>query len=158
MATEGVLVHASGVGEIIFPVTVNYDLSLVEMIAVGGYDWRNDDVTANHFPISGNGQVEVNVELVHFNRIMESDDVLEELDKAGLRPGELAELASFGARYPDKQREFPIISLGSVWRDRNGHRRVPGLWGNSGGRDLDLDWFERRWDDRYRFAAVRKSR
>lgn len=139
-----------------FPVTVNYDLSLTEMIAAGKYNWTNDDITAEHFPVSGSGQVEVNVELVHFNRVIESENALKELDKAGFRPATLAELLTFGAKYPDKQREFPIIALGSVWRSRLGRRDVPVLWSRSYERDLHLAWFGHEWDEDCRFAAVRK--
>ena len=141
----------------VYPITINYDLSLAEMIVAGQYGWVNDDITADHFPIQGEGQVEVGVELVHFNRSMESDDVLKEMDKAGLRPATLAELLAFGAKYPKKQKEFPIIALGSVWQDLFGYRSVPALWSDGVRRDLALDCFEFRWSEYFRFAAVRKS-
>ena len=53
-------------------------------------------------------------------------------------------------------RKFPVVALGSVWQDPSGDRVVPGLWGASDGRDLYLTFFDRRWYDSYRFAAVRK--
>lgn len=140
----------------IFRVTVDYTQSLAEMIAAGKYDWINPDITADNFPISGNDQVEVNLELIHFNRTMESDDVLKELDKAGLRPATIAELLAFGIKYPEKQREFPVVALGSIWQGRGGDRDVPGLWSLSDVRSLSLSWFESRWDEDCRFAAARK--
>ena len=139
-----------------FPVTVDYGRSIEEMVASGKYDWSNSDITSKHFPIGTKGQVGVNIELVHFNRPMESDEVLRELDKQGLRPATLPELLAFGATYPEKQREFPIVALGSVWRDLDGIRHVACLYGNAGDRGLDLRWYENGWVVSCRFAAVRK--
>jgi len=97
-----------------FKVTVDYDRRLERMIEDGKYDWNNSDINAKNFPIEGKGTAEVDIELVHFNRVMESDDVLKELDKMGFRPATLPELLAFGAKYLDKQREFPIVALGSA--------------------------------------------
>ena len=97
-----------------FKVTVDYSKTLEQMIADGKYDWKNSDIKAKNFPLNGQGTTAVNIELVHFNRNIESDTALAELDKMGLRPATLPELLAFGAKYPDKQREFPIVALGSV--------------------------------------------
>lgn len=94
---------------------------------------------------------------MHFNRNIESDTALAELDKMGLRPATLPELLAFGAKYPDKQREFPIVALGSVWRDLCGDRVVAYLGCDSSKRDLYLDRLVYRWSAPFRFAAVRKS-
>ena len=145
-----------GAGENLFKVVVDYTQSLADMISAGKYDWVNGDIIAENFPISGSGQAELNAELVHFNRIMESGDVLKELDKLGLRPANIAELLAFGAKYPDKQREFPIIALGSVWQNRYGYRYVPELWSGSVRRKLNLHWLGDRWDEDDRFLAFRK--
>lgn len=138
-----------------YPVTVNYDLSLGEMIEAGRYNWVHSDITSKHFPIKGEGTKEVVTELVHFNRYMESDVVLRELDKSSLRPATIEELLAFGAKYPETQRQFPIVVLGSFWWHL-GVRLVPFLWCRSVGRGLDLDWSELWWRDHYRFLAVRK--
>mgnify|MGYP001567436333 FL=1 len=139
----------------VFSVVVDYAHTLSKMIQDGHYDSVNDDITADHFPVSGEGVVEVKLELVHFDRVMESDDVLKELDKAGLRPATLAELLAFGAKYPELQRQFPIIALGAVWQRRGSRRGVPALCSSSG-RLLALVYFARRWYGPYRFLAFRK--
>ncbi|HEY4476338.1 MAG TPA: hypothetical protein VI954_02465, partial [Candidatus Paceibacterota bacterium] len=98
------------------------------------------------------------VELVQFNRYISTDEALRELDKVGMRPAELHELLAFGEKYPDVQREFPIVALGSVWDDQIGYRCfVPYLHGNGLGRRLFLNWVEGDWREFYRFAAVRKA-
>lgn len=139
------------------PVVVDYDLSLADMIATGIYDWTNSDITAEHFPFIGEGKAEMAIELVHFGRIIEDgDECLRELDKMGLRAATLPELLAFGAKYPDMQRRFPVVALGSIWQRRDGDRNVPALWERDRGRRLDLRWFEHRWREHCRFAAVRK--
>ena len=139
-------------------VTVDYSRSLAQMIAAGKYDWVNDDITEKHFPMKGNGKVELNLELAHFNKYISSDDAIAELKKRGLRPATLWELLAFGAKFPETQREFPIVALGSVWRDLDGDRNVPYLWGHADERSLGLCWYDHDWSDNYRFLASRESK
>lgn len=139
-----------------YPITVNYDLTMKVMIKAGKYNYANPDITAEHFSVTEEGQADISIELVHFDRRIESDEAIRELDRMGLRPATLPELLAFGARHPDVQREFPIVALGSVWQSRDGNRYVPYLWSDSGERHLYLGWFEVEWFGHYRFAAVRK--
>ena len=139
----------------VFPVTNNYKLSLAEMISAGHYDRVNDDITAEHFPIRGGGTAELEAQLVHLNRLMESEDVLKELDKNDLWPGTIPELLAFGAKHPELQRQFPIIPLGSVWQDHDGRPRVPSLSSGPGKRVLFLNSGS-EFHDGCRFLAIRK--
>lgn len=139
-----------------YPVSINYGLSLEEMIAAGRYDWKSDDIVTKHFPVKGEGVANVEIQLVHFDRVIESEEAIEELDKMGLRPAKIEELLAFGAKYPKVQREFPIVALGSVWRFAHGLRHVPYLGRSGAGRGLSLGWFEGEWVERCRFAAVSK--
>jgi hypothetical protein len=140
-----------------YPVTVNYGLTLAEMIEAGRYDWLNLNLNIfkEHFPMKGEGTKEVVTELVHFNRYVVSQEVLRELDKRSFCPATIEELLSFGARYHKLQRQFPIVALGSI-RRRLVRRYVSGLWGASDGRGLGIRWFGSLWDGRHRFLAVRK--
>lgn len=141
----------------LYLVSVNYALSLEEMVAAGRYNWKNDDITARHFSVKGEGVVDVDIQLAHFDRVMDSSgEVIRELDKVGLRPAKIEELLAFGAKYPDVQRQFPVVALGSVWRRLVGYRVVPFLSRDGGGRYLSLDFFGDWWIECYRFAAVRK--
>lgn len=138
-----------------YPITVNYGLSLKEMIAVGRYDREDKDITALHFPMKGEGTKEVVTELVHFNRHMESEDVLREFDERSLRPATIKELLAFGAKYPELQRQFPIVALGSIWWHL-AYRFVLCLDRYGSERGLRLIWFGHGWRDDCRFLAVRK--
>lgn len=139
-----------------YVVTVNYALSLEEMITAGRYDWKNDNITGKHFSVKGEGMADVEIQLVHFDCVMDSNEVIRELDKMGLRPATLPELLAFGAKFPEIQRQFPVVALGSVWRRLFGDRFVPFLYGYGDGRDLNLHVFEDGWRGYCRFAAVRK--
>ena len=139
-----------------YRLTINYDQTLAEMVSAGGYDTVNSDITADHFPVKGEGKREVEVTLFHFNRVMTSKQVIAELDRAGYRPGKIEELLALGAEQPDIQRQFPIICLGSGWRHPFGNRYVTSLDVWSSERELVLCWFGSDWFEDCRFLAVRK--
>jgi len=140
----------------LFPVTVNYVLSVEAAIDAGNYQAVHRDITSKNFPSQRSGQAELEIVLIRYEHRMKSEDVLEELGKEGLRPAELPELLAFGAKYPDVQRKFSVVGLGSVWKDRKGYRNVPCLYEASEGRYLDLHWWDDGWYSYSRFAALRK--
>ncbi len=137
-------------------VTVDYGLKLSEMVEAGQYDWKNDDITEKSFPVKGKGIVETNLELVHLNKVANTDEVEAYLDANGLRAATIEEFLAFGAKYPDVQRGFPVIALGSSLVDRDGYRLVPYFYRSGAGRDLRLRWDGYRWGEGCRFLAVRK--
>lgn len=140
----------------VFAVTVNYGRTLQAMIKDGHYDWSNDDITHEHFPINRGREEkdELKLTLFHPNRPIESDEAIDEMAKQGLRPATLPELLALGEEHPDLQREFPIIALGSVWQGRGGDRDCPCLDESAGERHLYLRCFGGEWDERCRFLAV----
>ncbi len=138
-----------------YKVTVDYAQSLAEMIKAGKYDWVNSDITAEHFPIQGKGKQDVEVVLFHFGKEITSEQVLEVLETQGYRGAKIEEMLALGAAYPELQKQFPILTLGSVWQGPGGSRFVPYLDWDGAGRDLRLDWLGRGWRGYYRFASVR---
>ena len=142
----------------LFPTKVNYDLSIESLIAQGKYDWKNDSITSQNFQTTRKGEATINLEPVHLNQFLTSDEVIAELKKKGLRPAEPHELLSFGIQYPEEQRKYPIVALGSVWRFWHGDRDVPFLWSDDVVvRRLYLLYFDFRWREDFRFLAVRES-
>lgn len=140
-----------------FVVTVDYVKSLPEMIKVGNYDYVNEDITDAHFRMTGKGKVDREIVLVHFDRDITSEEALQELDKLGLRPVDLAELLAFGETHPEAHLEFPILALGSIWMNRDdGRGYFPYLSYEDDKHVLLLYWFGGWWHDYCRFAAVRK--
>jgi len=138
-----------------FPVTIDYSLSLEQMITECGCDSTNQNITSANFPITGQGVVKEEVILVHFNKYISSKDAIEELAKMGLEPAGLVHALAFGKKYPDKQREFLIVFFGS-YCSVGGECFVPYLTRMVSKRGLDLNYFDRHWSDTSRFAAVRK--
>jgi hypothetical protein len=139
-----------------FTVSVDYGKTVEEMVAAGRYDWHNDNITTKNFPVSGTGVVTVDLELVHLNKAVSSEEVLAHLEANGLRPATIEELLAFGAIYPEIQRKFPIVCLGSFWVDPSGIHVVPYLGKGGSNRRLNLLWFVSVWGDYCRFLAVRK--
>ena len=140
----------------IFRIVVDYSKSLAEMIRAGNYNDVDDDITGSHFPVKGQGNVELEVEIVHYDKSMTSEDIVRDMESRGLRSATLPELLAFGAFFPDKQREFLIMALGSVWRERNVIRFVACLDSGSSERKLTLAIWSGYWDKYYHFLAVRK--
>lgn len=139
-----------------YPLSVDYGRSVEDGVRAGRYDWANSGITSSNFPRKRKGIAEVAVELMHFDRVVSTNEALRELNRMGYRPAELHELLAFGEKYPDVQREFPIVALGSAWQVRDGGRGVSCLYGDGSERSLNLRWVEDDWFELYRFAAVRK--
>ena len=140
-----------------YSVVINFGKTVEQMKDDGHYDWSNSNINSQNFPLSGEGTVNVTLELVHLNRLASSQDVLDHLEANGMRPATVEELLMFGVTYPDIQREFPIVCLGSSWVDPDGDRDVPYLRRDGSERDLDLFWLGNDWNGICRFLAVRKS-
>ena len=135
--------------------SIDYSRSLEAMIAAGHYDWKNDDITAKRFPVVGKGVEQFEATLFHFNRNVSSEQAVEAIKADGWEPGKIEHLLAFGEKYPEEQRKYPIIALGSVAWVRGG-RRVPDLGRSSARRGLSLVWWVDGWLGRCRFLAVRK--
>jgi len=143
----------------IFRLTVDYGQSLEQMIAAGRYDWKNDGITAKRFPVTGEGRVKFEARYFHFDRSISSKDAVEEIKKADTEnqwmPAKIEHVLAHGAIFPEEQRKYPIIGLGSV-AEVNSDRRVPYLYRSGSDRDLSLGWWVSDWSPGYRFLAVRK--
>jgi len=138
----------------VFPISVNYDLTVEDAIDAGDYQAVNASITTRNFPSRRHGQSQLEIILVRFEGRMTSENVLTELTKNGMRAAELPEFLAFGAQYPEVQRRFSIVGLGSECRDRSGYRSVPCLYEASEGRYLDLHWWDDGWYSYSRFAAI----
>jgi hypothetical protein len=96
--------------------------SLQDAIRAGQYDYVNDHIRPEHFKIEGEIVVDTEALLYHPNCSIDRDSVIKELDQMGLKAATLPELCAFGATYPDIQRDFPVVALGSVYVRRHGLR------------------------------------
>ncbi len=138
----------------VFPVTVDYNRTLEQMISACACGYNNPNITAANFPISGTGIVQQEIILVDFDHDVESDEVVRELAamEPALEPARIEHALAFGEKYPDVQRERPVLFLGSVWGNL-----FPCLGPWSDLRWLDLQVWHVRWSRFCRFAAIRQS-
>lgn len=130
--------------------------SLAQLIAFGGYDWVHPDVVTN-FVVELVGELTLReVHLLHYNKSMTSQQVLDDMERQGLRPATFLELLWIGILHPELQRIFPIVALGTVVA-LGSDRRVAFLGRHDRERYLYLSWFDGYdWNEVDRFAAVRK--
>lgn len=104
--------------------TVNYALSLEQMIAAGHYgengDNWNKDITTAWFPIVGTGIMEFEWKVFDFGRNISSASAVKEIrdeDKTNpWEPAKTEHTLAYGAQFPKEQRKHPIIGLGSAPR------------------------------------------
>lgn len=135
--------------------TVSADISFAERITLGRYDWCNSDLTEKRFPVTADQIGEFEWKLFHFGRDISSDEAIRLKKAEGFEPGQIGHLLVFGEQYPEEQRKYPIVALGSaakVGLERN----VPGLWVDYAWRDLRLGWYGGVWYPCYRFLGVRR--
>lgn len=135
---------------------VDYGKMLEQMIAAGHYDWATTDITANRFLIEGNGMVEFEAVLFHFDKDISSEDAKEQIEQASYEVGKIEHILSFGANYPKEQLKFPILGLGSVGVV-DGRCGFPCINGSESRRRLSLGWCDIVWSARCRFLGVRKK-
>lgn len=136
-------------------IVVDYNISLAEMIKAGRYNWVNNDISAENFPIQREGKEVLEITLLPFNRRINSYEAIEEMNKI-YRPAILPELLAVGSQHPDFQRQFPIVALGSIWWLHPGGPCVPCLWGDAWERGLHFRQLDDHWHPGYRFAVARK--
>jgi hypothetical protein len=141
---------------------LSVDYSTLEvMIVTSQFDWKHVDITAKLFPVVGNGFENFEWKLFHFDRTMSSESAVDAIKVDGWEPAKFECLLSFGEKYPEEQRKYPIAALGSV---AVVGPRVPYLDGSdaeSGAmrgaeRGISLRWWKDDWEDIFRFLAVRK--
>src|SRR3989344_3445756 len=73
-----------------YPMTINYSLSLAGMIRKARLDgYVNPNITAEHFPITGEGEAKVTIELVPIDRPMTDEEITVEFNRRGLRDATL---------------------------------------------------------------------
>lgn len=141
-----------------FPLTIDYAWQIEGVVEAGHYNGYVDSgITEENFPVVRLlDRAQLDVVLVGFGRNIENEEALTMMDKLGYRPAVLLEGLAFGAQHPEHQRRNPIVILGSVRTDPDGHRHVGCIGSHNGRRDLNLFLFE-KWRPHYRFLFVRKS-
>lgn len=128
-----------------------------ELVQAGRYDYANPDITSANFPVKSFLAGMARIEFLEFDRGVSSEEVLAEADCRGLARPIPEHCLLFGERYPEEQRERPIVFLHEPWLVSGFGPRVLSLWSSTGQRKLDLEFVGGQWYPNYRFAFLRPS-
>ncbi len=138
-------------------IIVQPDLPLATSIAAGKYDHVDKNLTEQNFPYDPSSVGEWEWRLVHFGRNKSSEAAVTAAEVDGWIVAKLPHLLAFGAQYPEEQRKYPVVALGSSCTV-DGDRRVPSLWSGDVQRNLRFSFWNGDWNDSYRFLVVRPLR
>ncbi len=130
--------------------------TLPDRIGAGRYDWVNEQITAERFPLTLPAGPR-NLALVHFRAVVASEQAEAWAKENGFEVALIDDLLAVGAHLEHKklQQRFPIIALGSS-ADVRGERNVPCLSRADTRRELGLRWYEYGWHDGCRFLLRKK--
>ncbi len=139
----------------IFSLSVEGKHTVSKLIVLGRYDWANDGIIDERFPIVVHEPMNRTIEYVTFDHDLDSEEVLVEFARHGLKCPTYEDAFYFGIQYPEEQRKHPIVWLHEPVQDPQGVRYVLVLYKNGRRRELYLFWFDRGWYRGCVFPAVR---
>lgn len=145
----------NGAAQVQTTLTVPPHLTILERIALGVYDWKSEDITGKRFPHDAATVGEWEFDLFYPNCSISSEDAVSRAEVDGWTVAKAEHLLAFGQAFPEEQRKFPIIALGSVYSVFSG-RYVLALWSDDGKRGVVLDGWGVGWGSNYRLLRVRK--
>ncbi|PIT93875.1 hypothetical protein COU00_01985 [Candidatus Falkowbacteria bacterium CG10_big_fil_rev_8_21_14_0_10_43_11] len=140
----------------IFRLTVGGNRTTEELVRAGKYDWVDENITNQNFPMGSQTDEDVVIELLEFDHDVSSEEAIEEARKRGLERPTHEDALFFGEQHPEEQHKHPIVFLHEPWQSSHGGGIVLVLYGHSSGRHLNLDWFGFGWIRLCVFAFVRK--
>lgn len=142
-----------------FILEVNYDEDFDAMIAAGNYGSHNGYITRSYFPITGKGTAKFEAKLIDLNGNLCSSDVKHRIMRTDTErpwePCKIEHLLAFGKQFPNEQRKYPIVALGTCV-EVDGEPKVPFLYSVDSKRTLLLERWNVDWLGNCRFLAVRK--
>src|SRR3989338_3545012 len=111
---------AEKIGNVFKIVKTSYTTS--ELIRCGRYDWVNNWITDERFPIAKHAQKLQKIELVGFDHDPTSEEVLEDFIRRGLKRPTYEDGLCFGVQCPEEQRRHPIVFLHEPVQGSGGYR------------------------------------
>ena len=130
------------------------------MIKSSEFNWKNDDINEQNFPIIAQKKKEqqVECELYTIDCAMTGDAILKEMDEKGYLACTLPELLAFEKIYRKEwTKNWIIIALGAQWRDLARGVHVPYLGRDIDGRGLGFFWLGGGYNPCCQFLVSRKS-
>lgn len=146
--------------------SMDYTLTFKEIIKTHDYESLDSNFENKEFSLQGSvitqSVAEIEVVLVHLNtktKVVNTEKIIKDMDKLGLRPAQAEELIVFIENYLHTERwRFPVVALGSYWVNEHDGRSVACLDVDDHYTNLYLVEFNNYWSERYHFhfLAVRK--
>jgi len=109
-------------------VSVNYNLSLDEMIAAGNFRTVDRNYSAATFPIKGDGINSLVIRLLRIETRKDdttTQEVLDSMKSNVVRPATLEELLAFASIVPPVRMTRRVFALGTTWCDPDGLVYLP---------------------------------
>lgn len=127
------------------------------LIAAGKYDVvYGDYVNPQNFPLKiDTVEKTVFIEMFEIKKPTNGADIIKIMDSYGCRPADFKELLFFAAAYPNEQKKYSIVALGSSYLYK-GFSYVPMLTTEEGKRIICTEWFVKEFDKTFVFLAVKK--
>lgn len=141
----------------IFPVTINYGLSLKEMIAAANFDGEiSEEITSENFHLSGKGKLQVNTLPIDISAVLPGHPAEKRIASQGHGLTQIEHILAFAARYRDFQREHLVVAQGSSCTCKSLGKGlwVPALSGRGGKRSLVLISATSKPEPRDRYLVI----
>jgi len=139
-----------------YQVVIDYSQTIDKLIEAGKCSCRSENITADNFPITGEGRVIAQLVLIHFNRNISSENAIKEMVRMGLEPAKIEHLLAYSTQHWRQQDPRLIVALGSSWAYRRGFHSVPSLENYRGHPYIGLQGFVNDWLRDCRFLALRR--
>lgn len=149
--------NGKAAGNTLFFITCGGLYKASELVRLGNYDWSEDWITDEHFPIERYEPAGRTVEFVQLKHDSTSEEALEELAQRGLERPTYEDALCFGATHPEEQRKRPLGFLHEPVMYPGDLRYVLVLSAGVVKRSLGLGWFDGLWSRDYAFAGIRPS-
>lgn len=141
----------------VFNLTVDYTKTFNQTIKKGKYGRTMPDTIKYTVPKELVGKkFNLTATLFVFNKKQRSTEIVTKIYKEGYRPAYFMELLSYGYQYPEMQKNFPIVALGTNIIDGNQNTRVPYLYVSYDDRALYMYVDDYPWLPECRFLAIKE--
>lgn len=121
-------------------VSVNYDLSVEELLQKCNFHSFREDINSSNFQSIESGSKTLEFWIIEYRLPKTLESILQNLEARGLRPATLKELLSLAIKEPNLQVRRDIKGLGSSWTDQEGQQWAPCLCLDEHGTEEDPDW------------------
>ncbi|MDQ1281733.1 MAG: hypothetical protein QG630_84 [Patescibacteria group bacterium] len=141
--------------KVIDTIIVKPGISFKERILAGNYSWINYLLTESDFPNKPIIVGEWAFRLIHRNKNIEFEEAQRLCLCDGWQTARFEHLLALGEKFPEMQKEFPIVALGSLFNIQGGSD-VPILLSYKSQRILTLNSKHRNFGRDIHFLSVHK--